>query len=436
MKLLAHNYQPSLSRRVSGVFPSLDTESIRGSEQFLERLETNLTLQLRKAQLAVAGRQLAALKAQLNDEGGEIFQRIRSFFEARLGNPDVAVGDCERAWQELCDELSGVRQNAPHFEFVRAITARIENCGASIWATELRTLPTEDESDQLIPENWRDAWLWSRQRGYLESIDGRCEILRLSLERRDAELALANEYEKSVENRTWLRLVKSLNPRIIRAIVAYVQAINAMTLGGRGRRDPQLRRAAREAMAVACSGVPCWIMPHWRISEALPADLGVFDLVILDEASQSDAWAIPAVVRGKQVLVVGDDKQVGPNPSFTTQAQIDLLLEHLRKAEVPTSIRTCLDPKQSIYDLSELVFAGHTICLREHFRCAQPIIEFSNALCYNGEIKCVRVPTATERMLPTLVDVHVKSGYRDPRRKINRPEAAAIVDARSWRPAR
>jgi superfamily I DNA and/or RNA helicase len=57
--------------------------------------------------------------------------------------------------------------------------------------------------------------------------------------------------------------------------------------------------------------VPCWIMPSWRVSEQLPAALGSFDLVIMDEASL-DAREIPTLLRGKKVLVVGDDRQVRP----------------------------------------------------------------------------------------------------------------------------
>ncbi len=201
-----------------------------------------------------------------------------------------------------------------------------------------------------------------------------------------------------------------------------------MTKSGKGKRDVKLRNAAREAMHFARGGVPCWIMPHWRVSESLPAKLGDFDLVIVDEASQSDAWALPSILRGKKLLIVGDDKQVGPQPSFTQQVQIDQIQERLRIAGLSTHIRHRLDPKESIYDLGELVFAGHTIRLREHFRCAEPIIEFSNKLCYDNEIKCVRIPDATERLMPTLVDVHVRNGCRDRIQKINRAEAEAIVN--------
>jgi len=75
-----------------------------------------------------------------------------------------------------------------------------------------------------------------------------------------------------------------------------------------------------------------------------------------------------------------------------------------------------------------VMFASDLIRLREHFRCVEPIIEFSNRLCYNGEIKCLRVPKALERITPPLVDVFVRGGSREGRGKVNRIEAQAIVD--------
>jgi superfamily I DNA and/or RNA helicase len=50
------------------------------------------------------------------------------------------------------------------------------------------------------------------------------------------------------------------------------------------------------------------------VSEQLPADLAAFDLVVIDESSQSDITALPAIMRAKNVLIVGDDKQVSPTP--------------------------------------------------------------------------------------------------------------------------
>jgi superfamily I DNA and/or RNA helicase len=172
--------------------------------------------------------------------------------------------------------------------------------------------------------------------------------------------------------------------------------------------------------------IRCWIMPHWRVSESLPSELALFDLVIVDEASQSDLWALPALLRAKKLLIVGHNKQVSPAAVGVRESDIRQL--HARFLRT-LPFGDVLTPEKSIYDLGGVMFASDLIRLREHFRCVEPIIEFSNRLCYNGEIQCLRVPTAAERITPPLADVFVRGGYRDSRStKINRVEARAIVN--------
>ena len=50
-------------------------------------------------------------------------------------------------------------------------------------------------------------------------------------------------------------------------------------------------------------------MPTWRVSQCLPATLRSFDLVVIDEASQSNVGAVLPLLRATRVLVVGDGKQ-------------------------------------------------------------------------------------------------------------------------------
>jgi hypothetical protein len=118
---------------------------------------------------------------------------------------------------------------------------------------------------------------------------------------------------------------------------------------GTGITAGQHRRTAREAMARCYDAVPCWIMPTWRVAEQLPADLGALDLVIIDEASQSDVTELPTLLRGRKILVVGDDRQVSPTAPFITQAKIAQLRHHYL-GELP--FKNLLEPGESIYDLS------------------------------------------------------------------------------------
>ena len=87
--------------------------------------------------------------------------------------------------------------------------------------------------------------------------------------------------------------------------------------------------------------------------------------------------------------------------------------------------RSSLREEQSLYDLGKVVFAGGAIMLTEHFRCVAPIIEFSKAQFYSHRLLPLRLPTASERLDPPLVDILVEDGYR--KGKTNPPEADCIV---------
>jgi len=59
-------------------------------------------------------------------------------------------------------------------------------------------------------------------------------------------------------------------------------------------------------------------MPLSRVVENFDPRTTRFDVVIIDEASQSDVMALVALYLGKTVLVVGDHEQVSPRPSGRT----------------------------------------------------------------------------------------------------------------------
>jgi very-short-patch-repair endonuclease len=65
--------------------------------------------------------------------------------------------------------------------------------------------------------------------------------------------------------------------------------------------------------------------------------------------------------------------------------------------------------------------------LREHFRCVPPIIAYSNRVFYKGGIQPLRIPKASERLDPPLVDIYVEDGARD-RRDCNQREAEVVAD--------
>lgn len=206
--------------------------------------------------------------------------------------------------------------------------------------------------------------------------------------------------------------------------MAYTSAI-AKIGKGTGKRAVRYRQDARAAASQANPAIPCWIMPHYRISESLPPEFGCFDLVVIDEASQSDFTALPAILRAKKILVVGDDKQVSPEGVGLEEEKIRSLMTRFLTNQVET-YRPQMSPERSIYDLFKVVFAKSAVMLKEHFRCVAPIIEYSKREFYNHELQPLRLPKTSERLDPPLVDVFVEDGFR--KGDVNQAEAQFIVD--------
>ena len=365
----------------------------------------------------------AFLKALSGCEG-EISNQLRAFLNTQLGNKDVADSEIQAEWSSLMEELRRVVDLSPYLKTVGRVTSAISLSGAPQWANSLRQNAHPGAHDALLPDNWQEVWRLRRLTTFLDSIDARHDLKRLSKERTELENDLAKQYRDAVTKRTWLRLAENATPVVRSALEAYRTAIKKIGKGT-GVRAVRYRQDARRAADHANAAIPCWIMPHYRICESLPPTFGCFDLVIIDEASQSDLTALPAILRAKKVLIVGDDKQVSPEGVGLEEDKVRNLMSRFLSNQVEL-YRAQMTPERSIYDLFKVVFAKSSVMLREHFRCVAPIIEYSKREFYNHELRPLRLPKASERLDPPLVDVYVEDGYRDG--DFNLPEARFIVD--------
>ena len=85
----------------------------------------------------------------------------------------------------------------------------------------------------------------------------------------------------------------------------------------RKRRHIPLRQLFHRVPNILTRLKPCWAMSPLVVSQLLPNDGPLFDVVIFDEASQvRPADAIPALLRGRQAVIAGDPKQLPPNTFF------------------------------------------------------------------------------------------------------------------------
>ncbi|UQU68711.1 AAA domain-containing protein [Couchioplanes caeruleus] len=147
-----------------------------------------------------------------------------------------------------------------------------------------------------------------------------------------------------------------------------------------------------------------------------------FDVVIVDEASQADLFALPVLSLAERAVVVGDDQQIGPQLGFVGPVT-GLIHNHL--GDVPSAEH--FDPESSLYDHA-VRRSPERILLTEHFRCVPQIIEFSSRHYYDGKIQPLRADRpafAPVRavFVPEGVRQHL-AAYGD----VNVAEADALVD--------
>lgn len=418
---LAHRLRPALAAPVEAAFGPGVVASL-GSADGIDQLARAIDAHLELASLAAQHAHLEDFERSLASGRGALCSDLRAFLHVRLGDGTEAEDALASAWNELSQRVQTLSDQACDFALIRDAADQLAKVGLSLWSHDLTHVPVAADSDPVLPVSWQQDWYCRMADALLDSIDTQHELRDCMTQRVELTDRLAATYQELVAERAWLGVYRNSTDKTKQALQSFLTSIQAMG-AGTGIRAVRHRRAAREAMEKAYLSVPCWVLPQWRISETLPAEMGLFDLVIIDEASQSDISSLPAILRGQKLLVVGDHKQVSPAAVGVSEVKIASAFDRLLKGQ-PHGAHMTSD--KSIYDLARVVFAGQSVMLKEHFRCVPAIIEYSNREFYNGEIRALRVPREDELIEAPLVDVFVKGGFRQGDK--NLPEAKAIVD--------
>lgn len=196
--------------------------------------------------------------------------------------------------------------------------------------------------------------------------------------------------------------------------------IHAKSLVSR-KANLQNRVLEREDFKPLLSAFPCWCTTTYAISNSLPLKPAMFDVVIIDEASQCDiASCIPVLFRAKKAIIVGDDKQL-PHLSFLEKAKEQSFLSQYNiddRYQLMWRFR-----ENSMFDLANY-YSTTPVLLDEHFRSSAPIIEFSSREFYGGKIK-IMSPNVNE---DDIVELRiVKDGKVDHDATRNVPECEEVI---------
>ncbi|MBD5132110.1 MAG: DUF4011 domain-containing protein [Clostridiales bacterium] len=183
--------------------------------------------------------------------------------------------------------------------------------------------------------------------------------------------------------------------------------------GEKKRKQKGVRQLLSEIRDLALTLKPCFLMSPLSVSTYLDSDIQ-FDTIVFDEASQIFPQdAIGAVYRAKQLIVVGDSKQMPPTNFFNSVVETDDEEEDIGEFE-------------SILDICSTALPQCR--LKWHYRSRyEELIAFSNRNFYDGEL--VTFPSAYGDKSGVGVDYcFVGNGIFDRKTKTNLEEAKAVVD--------
>lgn len=171
--------------------------------------------------------------------------------------------------------------------------------------------------------------------------------------------------------------------------------------------------------------LPIWITCSTDIHKVLPLEEELFDLVIIDEATQCDiASSLPLLYRAKKAVIVGDPKQLR-HLSFVSGQQLRNFqakhqLQNVDSSKLDYRNKSILDlVSESIGNQKQVQF------LNEHFRSMPDIIEFSNQKFYDGKLNIMtaqpKTLTRQHAFLKRINGKRTKAGY-------NKIEAEEIIN--------
>jgi very-short-patch-repair endonuclease len=384
-----------------------------GELTHVERAATQGLAEIVEAQAALIRR--LELSAALADQRTYLAAFPQSEAAAALL---LAQDDWEiETYEEACRQLARLEGVSDIFRTRLALLARIQD-SAPAWVGAIAHRDGVHGAAQP-PADSAAGWRW---RQWHDELERRASVsisdLQQNLQKTQEELrGLAAEI---IESETWAAQRERTMLQSQQALIGYVQTIRRIGKGT-GKRVPELLRQARLLLASARSAVPVWIMPLSRVYESFDPRETRFDVVIIDEASQSDVTALAALYFGREHVVVGDNEQVTPDAVGQRIDQVQRLIDTNLQG-IPNS--HLYDGQTSIYDLAERAFGG-VVALREHFRSVPEIIQFSNNLSYNLTIRPLREPNSAS-VRPALI-AHRVNGFRNDAKGTNDVEAEEVA---------
>ncbi|HPS01829.1 MAG TPA: AAA domain-containing protein [Candidatus Sumerlaeota bacterium] len=365
----------------------------------------NIVKDIREIEAPVA---IIAARNNAHPVARELVQAIRDRnadgFEKAASKTRELTEDLHRL-HDVDENLSELRHHIPQF-----VECLEQTCNEPYWEERILRIG--------------DAWHWAQARYWIEDYIRQEDVPALAKRVKQIEDEINSAIARLASIHAWTYCFSRLQEDHRRHMEAWQQSMRRLGKGT-GKHAPRHRREAQEHLNECREAVPAWVMPLHRVWDTVYPVPGMFDVIIVDEASQCGVEALPLFYLGKKVVIVGDDKQISPDAVGLPRDAVHRLMEEFL---YDFQYKSSFDIESSLFDHGKLRYGTRRITLCEHFRCMPEIIRFSNDLCYS-DTPLIPLRQYGPNRLPPLEHVFVSSGYREGsnNRTINRSESEAIV---------
>ena len=237
---------------------------------------------------------------------------------------------------------------------------------------DLQDYDTENEVVEAFRNSWKLAWI--------DHIETKYPILRsinsLKFDRMQRELQESVKEKLKISKEIALlkareRTYSNLEYNRLNNLVTYRDLTHQVT---KKKQIWPIRKVVQQFENELFELLPCWMASPEAVSAIFPMEQ-MFDLVIFDEASQCfSEQGIPAMYRGKQMVVTGDKMQLSPFDLYKIR------WEEEKDEDTDTTLEV-----DSLLDLSSQYLMQ--VQLKGHYRSQSlDLIEFSNQHFYNGKL--------------------------------------------------
>ena len=200
---------------------------------------------------------------------------------------------------------------------------------------------------------------------------------------------------KQIENIVTMQMTYLMDERFVEFTNTYRNDAKTLKLIIKNK-----KQFPKEQFLKLKSAFPCILAGIRDYAEYIPLEPEIFDLVIIDEASQvSIAQAFPALLRAKKVIVLGDSLQFSNVKSALARGDInkqyvanlkDVFLKNISTESSRVERLGKFNIKVSILDFMGFI-NNYRTSLKKHFRGYRELISYSNKYFYKGDLQVMKV---------------------------------------------